>query len=120
MKRGRLDVGISKEEHDASENSTLFQEDSEVILFPYASEYALKSRKIYSKVTTREDEYHRHLFALNKAFVISLDAQKSHNEHGDWSENMREYIRFSREIESKFGSGRGKVCVCFVTVSVLI
>jgi hypothetical protein len=110
MKRGRVDGGISRDEYDA-----LSENQSKEHIFgskgiPHASDSVLKSRKILTKVSTRAHEFQRHAAALNKSFVASLKAQLQHNGKGDWSENMKEYVQYAREIECKFGSAKGKVC----------
>lgn len=121
MKRGRVDVGVSKEQYEASQAAG----DSVAVLagasasalsavggFPRAPEKVLQARKILTKVgsVTRSEEARRQYAALNRALVAGLKAQWSHNKAGGWEENMREYVAYAREIDGKFGGHRGQVC----------
>ncbi|DBA03336.1 TPA: hypothetical protein N0F65_004613 [Lagenidium giganteum] len=111
MKRGRVDGGISRDEYERDADTTGSRNGYEnpVEEAQRAPDHVLRSRKIYTNVTTKEQEYHRHLGALNKAFAATLKRQWSSNKHGDWHENMKEYLQFVRDIEAKFGCARGKV-----------
>lgn len=53
-----------------------------------------------------------HLASLNDAFIATIKSHWSHNKHGDWSEAMREYINYARDVDNKFG-GRGGVLYMF-------
>lgn len=59
--------------------------------------------------TTRAREAQRHLTALNRAFAANVRAQWQHNRHGEWLENMREYIAYARDVDMRFGAQSGTV-----------
>ncbi|TMW65848.1 hypothetical protein Poli38472_003613 [Pythium oligandrum] len=117
MKRGRVDGGISREDYDAAEAATETNGVSFASSFDRASDDVLKARKIYGMTagaaTNGSDVLTtiapRHWTALNDAFVKNIKAQWTQNKQGDWSENMREYVMYAREIMSKYGGRSGKV-----------
>lgn len=132
-KRVRADVGISKDQYNATAESSSISSSSgsgvagfapfssttttdTSASFPRASEQTLQSRKIVSQqrhgtsaTTTRAKESQRQFTALNRAFAANVKAQWQHNRRGDWLENMREYIAYARDIASKFGATHGDV-----------
>ncbi|KAE9041602.1 hypothetical protein PR003_g6764 [Phytophthora rubi] len=108
MKRGRVDVGVSKEQYEASLAAPAASNETED--FPRAAPSVLKARRIVSATpTTRAQESARQLAALNRAFVDNLKAQWTHNKAGSWAQNMKEYVGYAREIDAKFGARAGQL-----------
>ncbi|KAL4161415.1 hypothetical protein PRNP1_001969 [Phytophthora ramorum] len=109
MKRGRLDVGVSKEQYEAEEASSTAGND-DVGGFPRAPPHVLKARKfVTATAPTRAQEAARQLAALNRAFAGNLRTQWAHNKADSWAQNMKEYVAYAREIDAKFGSRAGQV-----------
>lgn len=125
-KRGRADVGISKDQYEAEEafggsgrGSFGSPSTAGFDAFPRASDHVLQARKIVTKsssalattttTATRASESHRQFTALNRAFAVNIKSQWQHNKRGDWLENMKEYIMYARDVTSKFGAQEGKV-----------
>lgn len=119
MKRGRVDVGVSKEQYEASlaagEGAALEAARG----FDRAPDKVLQARKILAKagpngVSTRGEEARRQFAALNRSLASSLKAQWAHNKDGSWAENMREYLAYARDVEAKLGGHKGQVRVAFI------
>ncbi|KAG3119350.1 hypothetical protein PI124_g2498 [Phytophthora idaei] len=109
MKRGRVDVGVSKEQYEASLSAPAAS-DSETGSFLRAPTQVLKARRIVTATpTSRAQEAARQLAALNRAFVANLKAQWAHNKVDSWAQNMKEYISYAREIDAKFGAHAGQM-----------
>ncbi|CEG47261.1 FOG: RCC1 domain [Plasmopara halstedii] len=109
MKRGRVDVGVSKDQYEASLVAPAIK-DSVPDVFPRASTQVLKARRIVTvKPTSRAQEAARQLAALNRAFVANLKAQWTHNKRESWEQNMKEYLNYAREIDAKFGARYGQI-----------
>ncbi|KAL3666092.1 hypothetical protein V7S43_008883 [Phytophthora oleae] len=108
MKRGRVDVGVSKEQYEASLAAPSVESD--VGAFPRAPTQVLKARKIVTATpTSRAQEAARQLAALNRAFLANLKTQWSLNKTDSWAQNMKEYISYAREIDAKFGGRAGQL-----------
>ncbi|OWY90794.1 Regulator of chromosome condensation (RCC1), partial [Phytophthora megakarya] len=108
MKRGRVDVGVSKEQYEYESSQVVPNGDADS--FPRASTQVLKARKIVTATpTTRPQEAARQLTALNRAFVANLKTQWAHNKADTWAQNMKEYLSYAREIDAKFGGHAGQV-----------
>ncbi|EEY53266.1 regulator of chromosome condensation (RCC1)-like protein [Phytophthora infestans T30-4] len=109
MKRGRVDVGVSKEQYEASLAAPADSHD-EVGPFPRAPTQVLQARKIVlATPTSCSQEAARQLAALNRAFLANLKAQWVHNKTDSWTQNMKEYISYAREINAKFGAHAGQM-----------
>ncbi|KAG7383599.1 hypothetical protein PHYPSEUDO_003525 [Phytophthora pseudosyringae] len=107
MKRGRVDVGVSKEQYEASLAAPAPAGD--VGAFPRAPAQVLKARKIVTATpTSRAQEAARQLAALNRAFAGNLQTQWAHNKTDSWAQNMKEYLSYAREIDAKFGGHAGQ------------
>ncbi|CAH0489716.1 unnamed protein product [Peronospora farinosa] len=109
MKRGRVDVGVSKDQYEAS-LVVVDSPNGDITSFPRASTQVLKARKIVKATsTTRAQEATRQLTALNRAFVANLKTQWAHNATNSWEINMKEYIAYARVIDASFGGHTGQV-----------
>ncbi|ETI36877.1 hypothetical protein F441_16983 [Phytophthora nicotianae CJ01A1] len=109
MKRGRVDVGVSKEQYEASLTAPSGPSD-EAGSFPRAPTQVLKARRIVTATpTSRTQEAARQLAALNRAFVSNVKAQWAHNKADSWVQNMKEYLSYAREIDAKFGAHAGQM-----------
>jgi regulator of chromosome condensation len=108
MKRGRLDGGISKEDYERSEASLGTNGNSFGSGFDRASSDVINTRRIAAVGASSPLEA-THFTALNDAFVATLTSQWAHNKHGDWTENMREYINYARDVTAKFGGRSGQL-----------
>ncbi|CAH0480422.1 unnamed protein product [Peronospora belbahrii] len=110
MKRNRLDVGVAKDQYEASllVQDTLNNDTSSS--FPRASNHVLKARKIVTATpTSRAQEATRHLRALNRAFVTNIKTQWTHNKEGNWIQSMKEYLNYALVIEASFGDHTGQI-----------
>lgn len=105
-KRGREDGHLSREEYD--EQQSQFNPQSSMISkgFPLASKSIIQSRKI---VTTRQQEYARHICALNHNFSSSIKAYHANESSSSWVKMMKEYLAYELQIEERFGAQEGKV-----------
>ncbi|TDH73114.1 hypothetical protein CCR75_004261 [Bremia lactucae] len=109
MKRGRVDVGVSKQQYAASLDAPASENDEEGA-FPRAPMQVLQGRRILTATpSSRAQETVRQLAALNRAFVATLKTQWAHNKHDSWENNMKEYIIYAREIDANFGTHAGQI-----------
>ncbi|GMF36445.1 unnamed protein product [Phytophthora fragariaefolia] len=107
MKRGRSDVGVSREQYEAAETAPAEDQAGDA---PRAAPSVLRARRIVTATpTSRAGEAARQLAALNRAFVGNLQAQWAHNKAGSWAQNMKEYVAYAREIDAKFGARGGRL-----------
>ncbi|KAF4320371.1 hypothetical protein G195_006382, partial [Phytophthora kernoviae 00238/432] len=108
-KRGRVDVGVSKEQYEASIASPS-DLHGDVGGFQRASDKVLKARKIVTApASSRSHEAARQLTALNRAFAANLKTQWSHNKADSWTQNMKEYVVYARDVDAKFGDRSGQL-----------
>ncbi|KAI9920994.1 hypothetical protein PsorP6_000900 [Peronosclerospora sorghi] len=108
MKRSREDVGVSKEEYEASLTAPDPSNASDGI--PQAPPNILQARTLLTvPPTSRRHQASRHLMALNRVFVATVQRQWEDNKNGPWNLNMKEYLWYAREIDATFGDESGHV-----------
>jgi regulator of chromosome condensation len=65
-------------------------------------------RKVQGK-RNKDDEYQRHLTALNNSFSGWVDDQMRKNPVAPWTAAIHDYLQYVRRLDSKYGSARGAI-----------
>ena len=112
MKRERTVTGVAKEQlHETSVAAPSTPNGESDSLFPQASTEVLKARKIVTAIPKSHfgGEAARQLTALNREFVTNLKTHWAHNKDGNWTEIMKEYMRYAHVLDAVFGGHSGQV-----------
>lgn len=105
VKRGREDGHLTRDTYDFADahNVGKYVTGGK---FSRADCETMKSRKVLS---TRQQEYDRHIQALNESFLQSVKDHLVFDPEKSWKDNMMEYLAHVRYIESRFGEAKGSV-----------
>jgi regulator of chromosome condensation len=107
MKRLRINGQLSKEQYDEAESKEASSDDLK--LHEKASDDVICGRRVVKATINRASELKRHSYALNQNFFQGIKLQMAQNATGLWSENMKEYLSYSWEIDARYGDKHGVV-----------